>query len=200
MNSAANHVGAIRNEITGLPIAAAGVKEQSTSVITRLNFAASPENVWEGLMFYEQIGKRPPLLLRLLLPNPIRTEGRKSEVGDEVTCHYVSGHLLKRVTHVTRGRNYTFEVTEQNLTLGGGIKLSGGGYTLRRLSDGCTEVAITTQYRSPKRPRWLWMRIEAVVCHSFHRQILSAMRSKLSSQTEHKGRKSPCSRSCRRPG
>jgi len=31
---------------------------------------------------YEQIETRPPLVLRLLLPLPVRTEGRKSEPGD----------------------------------------------------------------------------------------------------------------------
>ena len=182
MNSAASHDGAILNEITERPMAAAGAKQQSTSVVTRMNFAAPPEKVWEGLMFYEEIGKRPPLLLRLLLPVPIQTKGRKSEVGDQVTCQYMSGHLLKRVTHVTHGRNHAFEVIGQNLTLGRGIRVSGGGYTLRHLPDGRTEVAIKTRYVSPKRPRWLWVRIEAVVCHSFHRHILSAMRSNLPSR------------------
>ena len=168
----------VPNEITEPPIAVASVKQQTTSVVTRMNFAIPPEKVWEGLMFYEQIAKRPPLLLRLLLPVPIRTEGRKSEVGDLVTCHYVSGHLRKRGTHVTRERNYTFEVIEQNLSLGG-IRLAGGSYTLFPLPDGGTEVVLETRYHSAKRPRWLCARIEAVVCHLFHRHILRAMRSSL---------------------
>ena len=56
------------------------------SILTRMTFAASPERVWDGLMFYEQIEERPPLYLRLLLPLPIRTGGVKSNVGDQVTC------------------------------------------------------------------------------------------------------------------
>ena len=179
MNSAANHVDATLDKIPRIPLAASDAKQQCISVVTRMKFAAPPEKVWEGLMFYEQIGKRPPLLLRLLLPVPIRTRGRKSEVGDQVICQYTSGHLLKRVTHVTRGRDYTFEIIEQNLALAGGIRLSGGGYTLRRLPDSRTEVAIKTHYVSPKHAHWLWVRIEAAVCHSFHRHILSAMRSNL---------------------
>ncbi len=181
MNPAANHPRAIPDEITGGPMAAAGAKQQTTSVVTRMKFAAPPEKVWERLMFYEQIGKRPPLLLRLLLPAPIQTKGRKSEVGDEVTCQYTTGHLRKRVTHVTRGSNYAFELIEQNLTLAGGIRLSGGSYALRALSDGGTEVVLETRYVSPKSPRWLRVRIEAVVCHSFHRYILREMRSNLPS-------------------
>ena len=181
MNSGANRPGAILDEIAARPIEIAGAKQQTTSVVTRAKFAGPPGKIWECLMFYEQIGKRPPLLLRLLLPVPIGTKGRKSEVGDEVTCQYLSGHLRKRVTHVTRGRNYAFELIEQNLTLRGGIRLSEGSYTLRVLPDGGTEVVLETCYVSPKRPRWLCARIESVVCHSFHRHILRAMRRSLPS-------------------
>ncbi len=59
--------------------AASAHARQPTSIVTRMRFAASPERVWHGLMFYEQIEERPPLHLRLLLPRPIRTEGRKSK-------------------------------------------------------------------------------------------------------------------------
>jgi hypothetical protein len=161
------------------PSKAADIQQQFTSVVTRANFKAPPEEVWEALMFYEQIEERSPLHLRLLLPVPIRTEGRKSEVGDEVRCIYEDGHLLKRITQVTRSRNLVFEVIEQNLALGGGIKLSGGSYTLRELPGGHTEVALNTEYSSSRRPRWLWMSVEAFVCRMFHRHMLSAMRRKM---------------------
>ena len=145
-----------------------------------MNFAASPEKVWDGLMFYEEIDAPPPLHLRLLLPVPIRTEGRKSVVGDETTCVYEGGHLLKRITQIDSCRYYGFEVVEQNLAVGGTI-LSGGCYTLRELPGRGTEVAITTRYTSPRRPGWLWKPIEATVCHMFHRHLLSSMRRKIGS-------------------
>src|SRR5512144_352110 len=146
-----------------------------------MKFAASPERVWHGLMFYEQIDGRPPLHLRLLLPLPIGTEGPKSRVGDEVRCSYTSGHLLKRITRIDRGRHYGFEVVEQNLAVGGGLSLAGGCYTLRELPGGRTEVAVATRYQSLRRPTWLWKPIEAVVCHMFHRHLLTAMRRKVES-------------------
>jgi hypothetical protein len=146
------------------------------AIVTRMRFAASPERAWEGLVFYEQIAERPPLHLRLLLPRPIGTEGRKSEVGDEVRCVYEGGFLLKRVTRIDRGRHYGFEVGEQNLAVGGGIRLSGGAYTLRKFPDGSSEMALETRYVSPWRPRWLWHSIEAVICHAFHRHILGVIR------------------------
>lgn len=157
------------------------VAQPSTSISTRMKFAASPEQVWGGLLFYEQIEERPPLHLRLLLPLPIRTEGAKSEVGDEARCSYEGGHLLKRIIRIDPGRHYGFEVVEQNLAVGGGLALSGGCYTLRELPGGCTEVAVTTRYVSLRRPGWLWRPVEAIVCHMFHRHLLAAMRRKVES-------------------
>jgi len=130
-------------------------------------------------MYYEQIEEAPPLLLRLLLPLPIRTDGSKSAVGDEAMCLYEGGHLLKRVTHVDVRRHYGFDIVEQNLAVGGGLMLSGGCYTLLELPGRRTNVAVTTRYLSCKRPGWLWQPIEAIVCHLFHRHLLSAMRRKV---------------------
>ncbi len=152
---------------------------QPVSVVTRMVFAAPPERVWNGLVFYEELGGRPPWHLRLLLPVPIRNEGKVSEVGDEATCLYEHGHLLKRITKIEKGDLYEFEVAEQALTVGGGMRLCGGRYTLRGLPDGQTEVAVETRYLSRKWPRWLWKPLEKMVCHWFHRYLLSTMRRQI---------------------
>ena len=145
-------------------------------MVTRLTFAAPSARTWETLLFYEQVEGRPPLPLRLLLPVPIRTEGSKEKVGDEALCLYEGGSLLKRVTTVEPGKHYGFSVVKQDLDIGGGMRLSGGAYTLKELPDGRTEVEAMTRYSSPKRPRWLWKPVEAAVCHMFHRQVLREMR------------------------
>ena len=152
--------------------------EHSASVTTCEDFFAARDAVWEALMFYEEVPKTRRFLLRRFLPVPIGTEGCKSEVGGEVRCRYVDGHLVKRVTHIIRGHNYAFEIVEQNLALGG-IRLLGGDYTFCTLSQDRTRVALATRYASPNHPRWLFGRLEATVCHSFHHYILNAMRSKL---------------------
>ena len=156
--------------------------DQPSSIVTRMNFAASPARVWKGLLFYEEIGGRPPTYLRLLLPVPIRTEGKVSEVGGEAMCLYEGGHLLKRVTRIEPGQFYEFEVAEQALSVGGGMRLSGGRYTLRELADGLTEVAVETRYVSTKWPRWFWRPLERLVCHWFHRYLLRSMRRAIESQ------------------
>ena len=150
------------------------------SVITRANLSAPPWQVWDVLMFYEQIEKKPSLFLRFLLPIPTSTDGRASVSGELVKCHYVDGHLIKQLTNVTQPQIYAFTVVEQHLRVGRGIKLLGGGYKLRELPQARTELTLETRYTSPHRPRWLWKGMEAVTCHLFHRRIVDAMRRKLS--------------------
>ena len=153
----------------------AAVLPRAPRVVTRAMIRATPARVWESLMFFEQIERRPPLLLRLLLPAPLKTIGRKSEVGDEAACLYEGGRLIKRVTRVERGRLYEFSVARQELRFGGGIALEGGSYSLRALAGGRCELAAETRYRGARGPRLFWEPIEKFVCHAFHRYILSAI-------------------------
>jgi hypothetical protein len=168
--------GASRSDRAAAPGVASAMSGAGAAVATTMVLAASPARIWDRLLFYEQIDQRPPLHLRLLLPVPIETVGRKSEVGDEARCLYQGGFLVKRVTHVDPERRYAFEIIEQALDVGGGMQLAGGEYTLRELAPGRSEVGLTTSYRSPRSPRWLWQPVERAVCHAFHRHILGAMR------------------------
>ena len=72
--------------------------------------------------------------------------------------------------------------SSRTLAIGRGIRLTGGSYTLLELPDGSTRIELETRYVSSVRPRWLWRRIEAAVCHAFHRHILGAMRRELEAQ------------------
>lgn len=152
---------------------------QAASVVTRMVFDAPPSEVWRGLVFYEELSGRPPLYLRLLLPVPIRHEGRISQIGDQTKCLYQRGYLLKRLTGIRKGELYEFEVAEQALAFGGGMRLSGGRYALRELPDGRTEVAVETRYSSRRWPRWFWGPLERMVCHWFHRYLLGSMRRQI---------------------
>ena len=157
----------------------AAIASRPVSVVTRMIFNAPPDRVWQGLVFYEEVDGKPPLHLRLLLPVPIRNVGQVSKVGDEVTCLYETGHLLKRITNIETGTLYEFEVAEQTLSIGAGMRLLGGYYTLHSRPDGQTEVSVATHYFSPRWPRWLWTPLEKMVCHWFHRYLLTSMRRQI---------------------
>lgn len=156
----------------------------TASIVTAMTFSVSPERIWDRLLYYEQISDPLPLPLRLFLPSPIRTEGHRSDVGDETRCRYREGSLLKRVTRIALRRHWRFDIVEQDLPIRGGIRLKGGSYTLRELPDRSTRVELETRYISPRRPRWIFGPLEAAVCHAFHRHILQAMRRE--SSTTHR--------------
>ena len=50
-------------------------------VATRARVAGRPEQIWDRIMFYEDVPGRPAFPLRALLPAPVRTDGDKSRVG-----------------------------------------------------------------------------------------------------------------------
>ena len=66
-----------------LATGAGAVSRQNIGLVitTGMTFATSTDKVWDGLLFYEEIDSQPPTYLRLLLPIPIRTEGKISKVG-----------------------------------------------------------------------------------------------------------------------
>ena len=153
-------------------------------VTTTAWLSATPERVWERLLFFEQIPGPPPFPLSWLLPLPVRVEGRRSQVDDEARCLYVEGHLVKRITAAIPNRLYAFDVIEQELTIGPGIRLEGGSYRLAETMGG-TSVVLETRY-CPRAPwRFLWRPLEAAVGHAFHRHLIAALRHELQSAPRH---------------
>ncbi len=143
----------------------------SESVETRVHFNASPEAVWDHIMFYEEVPGRPPFLLRALLPHPVRTEGDKTRVGATVRCAYRGGDLVKRITKVEPPHSLQFEVVGQRLGIEGCVLTLGGSYQICTSGD-VTDVALTTNYQAFLRPRSLWRPLEAILVSQLHRHIL----------------------------
>ena len=150
------------------------------SVKTMVRFSASPEAVWQGMLFYEEVPHRPTPLLRMFLPLPLRTEGDKTRVGATIAYTYESGYLEKRITEVERPRLVRFEVLIQRLGIEACISMDGGSYVFRDVAGG-SELALMTAYRGHLRPRWLWRPLERYLAHRLHRHILDGMRVALES-------------------
>jgi hypothetical protein len=89
---------------------------------------------------------------------------------------------VKRVTCVEKGLLFAFDVVEQRLRIGRGIRLLGGRYLLREAGSRRTEVTLETSYASPGWAWGLFRSVEAAVCHAFHRHILGAMRRAVESR------------------
>jgi hypothetical protein len=146
-------------------------KPISETVATRVRFDASPEAIWNRILFYEEVPGRPPFLLRTLLPHPVRTDGDKTRVGATVHCAYRGGDLVKRITAVEPPHLLQFEVIEQRLGIEGCILTVGGSYQICAKGD-VTDVVLTTNYRAYLRPRCLWHPLEALLVSQLHRHIL----------------------------
>jgi hypothetical protein len=146
------------------------------SVTTRRHFDASPEAIWNCIMFYEEIPVRPSLLLRIFLPTPVRTAGDKSELGAPIQCTYTTGHLVKRMTVIEPPHLVRFEVIEQHLGFERCAVTTNGSYEIFRDGEGA-DVALTTNYKTYLRPRWFWRHLEKFVASRLHRHILNGMRA-----------------------
>jgi hypothetical protein len=149
--------------------------ETDDDVATKTHFAASPETVWRGMIFYEEVPRRPTTLLRMFLPLPVRTQGEKTRVGATIECTYDGGYLEKRITAAETARFVRFEVLVQKLGIEDCISMQGGSYEYRAM-DGGTDVVLTTGYRGHMRPRWLWRLFEHFLAHRLHHHILDGMR------------------------
>ncbi|HVO89359.1 MAG TPA: hypothetical protein VMV45_12515 [Casimicrobiaceae bacterium] len=148
---------------------------QSTdAVTTTATFRVQPEHMWDNIVFYEDVEHPPPLLLRMFLPTPVRTDGGAKDVGTMVECTYAHGKLVKRITEIDPPRLLRFDVVGQHLGIERCITTLGGSYAIQPSGDHC-EVALTTRYRAHLRPRWLWRSFERLLAHQLHRHILAGM-------------------------
>ncbi len=151
------------------------------AVTTTAALDAPPDVVWQQLLFYEEVRLRPPLLLRMFLPSPVKTQGGDKRVGTVVDCTYSVGGLRKRFTALEAPRLVRFEVVDQYLGVERCVTTVEGSYEFR--ADGRrTVAALTTKYRGHLRPRWLWRPFERVLAHQLHRHILGGMGQALRSR------------------
>ena len=146
-------------------------KAVNEAVATRVRFNGSPEEVWDHIMFYEEVPGRPAFLLRALLPYPVRTEGDKTRVGATVRCAYRGGDLAKRITAIEPPHLLQFEVIEQRLGIEGCILTLGGSYQIYACGD-ASDVVLITNYQAYLRPRYLWRPLEALLVSQLHIHIL----------------------------
>ena len=150
----------------------------SEAVATRVRFNASPEAIWNHIMFYEEVPGRPGFLLRALLPYPVRTDGDKTRIGVTVRCTYSVGGLAKRITAVEPPYFLQFEIVEQRLGIEGCILTLGGSYELSGRGD-ATDVVLVTNYLAYLRPRHLWRPLEALLVSQLHQHILRGVCAEL---------------------
>ncbi|HWB32062.1 MAG TPA: hypothetical protein VG714_02705 [Acidobacteriaceae bacterium] len=161
--------------VLGALLGGQGVRE---SVTTSLYLDEPPHSAWQFVVFYEDIPGSPPLLLRALIPRPVRTEGNKAVPGSLIRCTYAGGSLIKRILKVDQPQRVEFEVIDQHLGIESCVLALTGSYSLQPRGSG-VNVELTTNYLAFLRPRWLWRPLERIALHQLHRHILKGMRCAL---------------------
>jgi hypothetical protein len=149
----------------------AGREGYEEVVKTRMVIAARPEACWKAVAFYEEMGVPAPWLLRMVLPLPLRVEGKKSGPGARVDCVYTSGYLTKRILELTPPSRIRFDVVESYLGLEDCVAAIEGSYVIKPVAGGA-EIILSTRYGSALGPRWVFRPLEGFVLHVLHRHIL----------------------------
>ena len=135
----------------------------------------SAREVWDSLMFYEEVTHDPPALARIGLPRPLRTTGQIRGVGDIKVCVYDKGRLAKRVTVYEPGAYLGFDVVEQVGIEDRSVALLEGGFRIEALGPGRSRLTLTTVYQPLLAARWYWRPLEYAVAHSLHEHVLTGI-------------------------
>lgn len=147
-------------------------------VSTEAEMNAGTEACWDAIVFYEEVTHRPPLLMRLILPRPLRTVGEAQEVGDVKTCVYERGRLVKRIEEVRRGEVLGFSVAEESIGFDHDVRLIGGSFSFEEIGRGRTRVTLATDYEPLLGPRWCWRPFERLIVQTLHEHVLEGMRER----------------------
>jgi hypothetical protein len=121
-------------------------------VRTTARLGCEAHRAWDKVCFYEHIAIRPSWLLRTVLPVPLRTTGRYSEVGNVSRCLYSDGgYLTKQIRQIVAGQRIDFDIIEQTIRYAGKIALKGGTIRVEPRADGtcCIEMSTRYELRSP---------------------------------------------------
>lgn len=159
-------------------------RTEVATVRTQLKVDATPQEAWNAIMFYEDVDHAPPWLLRLALPQPIRSVGDKSRVGGDVRCFYDKGYLAKRITRREEPRVLAFDVVEQRVQIEHDAALKSGSFEIEPTADGKAIIRLTTRYERKLAPRFAWEPIEQHVIHTLHGHVLEGMRRQ--AESDHK--------------
>lgn len=143
-------------------------------VVTESQIQAPVADVWEALVFYEDVPLEPPLLAKIGLPYPIRTDGIPQGAGDVTVCRYSSGRLVKRVSRFEAGRLLEFDVIEQQGVEDRSVRLTRGSFRLVPTAAG-TRIILTTEYVPLLEARLLWRPFERSLARALHEHVLNGI-------------------------
>lgn len=146
--------------------------------------AASPAEVWDAMIEFDDVNGPQPLLMRMGLPIPQSCSIRGSGVGSERICRFSSGFIRERVTRWNPPHRLEFDIEEVQLPGRHWLGFQRATYTLDRRGAGDTRVTRTTTVTSTLRPAFYWRFLERLGTETEHDYILNSLKTKVSSGRE----------------
>lgn len=149
------------------------------SVIT---IEASPQDVWDAALEFDEVTGPVPLLMQMGLPIPESCSAEGSGVGSERVCRFNSGEIRERVTEWNPPHRLDLEVEEVQLPGRHWLGFLRATYTFDEDAGGNTVVTRTTTVTSTLRPAWYWRFFEHLGTQTEHAYILDSLKSKVLSR------------------
>ena len=147
------------------------------AVTTSRIVIGTPEDVWETLMFFEDVGTTPPLLMRLALPRPLYSTGSMKQVGDRRVCVYTKGKLAKEIVKISENETLVFRIIEQEFEPS--VRLTSGQFLLEPMGNRRTKISLTTKYIPVHSPRFAWRWAEIAGAQTLHMHVINGIESQI---------------------
>jgi len=145
---------------------------------------ATPEEVWDAIIEFDDVDGSQPLLMRMGLPIPKSCSMSGFGVGSERTCQFSSGFIRERVTEWNPPHRLELDVEEVQLPGRHWLGFQQATYTLERRGADDTKITRTTTVTSTLRPAIYWRFFERLGTETEHDYILNSLKTKLLSAGE----------------
>jgi hypothetical protein len=156
------------------------MSKQVHIVYTSGRLSCTARSAWDKVCFYEHIATQPSLLLRTVLPVPLRTTGAYGKAGDVSRCMYSDGgYLTKKIRSIVDGQRIDFEIIEQTIRYASRIMLKGGSIQVEPHEDNTCSVQMLTRYELRGAARLIPRACIDYVVAAMHKIVIRDMQARL---------------------
>lgn len=166
------------------------IKPEVKPVVTSIEIAATPEQVWKQVVAFPQLDQPTELLFKAGIAYPTHATIQGSGVGSVRYCHFTTGCFVEPVQIWDEPNLLQFSVLEQPAPmkelsfwdidaphLDDYFVSKKGQFKLTRLPNGHTKLEGTTWYYHNIRPAIYWRAWSDYIIHKIHLRVLTHIKN-----------------------